>query len=54
MRIYFSQLGPLDVVGAGGMRKVCQAGDWLRDGHLLGDDGGPRWSVGGCQSVEKK
>ena len=40
----FKLLAPLDVDG--GMRKVCWAAGWPSDGHLLGDDGGPRWSVG--------
>ena len=34
-----------------GMRKGGAEGGWPLDGRLLGDEGGPRWSVGGGNSV---
>ena len=42
--VFFCQLGPLDVVG--GMRKGVAEGGGPLDDRLLGDVGGPRWSVG--------
>ena len=42
--VFCSQLGPLDVVS--GMRKAGAEGGWPLDGRILGDVGGPRWSVG--------
>ena len=42
--VFFGQLGPLDVVG--GMRRGGAEGAGPSDDGLLGDVGGPRWSVG--------
>ena len=37
----------------GGMRKVCWSCGWPSDDHLLGEDGGPRWSDGGGRAKHR-